>query len=78
MIAQMRASSFQSHRGRVRISGADFEVRRALVKAMHLPLLPTFLRDPVVPRRILVSKIFLLFFGEVDGQWKRCAVTGSW
>ena len=49
MIAQMRASSFQAHRRGIGISGADFEVRCPLVEPMHLPLLPTFLRDPVVP-----------------------------
>ena len=34
MIAQMRASTLQPHRGGIRIGGADFEISRALVEAM--------------------------------------------
>ena len=71
MIAQMRAFPFQPHRRRVRIGGADFEVCRAKVVAMHLPRFSTFLRDPVVPRRVLTRQFLLLGFGEHRGQRDR-------
>ena len=66
MIPQMRASPFQPHQGRIRISGADFEVRRPKVVAMHLPRFSTFLCDPVVPHHILARQFLLLCFGEDD------------
>ena len=71
MIPQMRASPFQAHRSRIRVRGADFEVRRPLVETMHLPLLLTFLRDPVVPSCIVLSEFLVLCLGEGDGQWGR-------
>ena len=67
MVAQVRAATFQAHGGRIRISGADFEVRCPLVETMNLPLLPTFLRNPVVSSCILSSQFLLLCFGEDDG-----------
>src|SRR5258708_16431936 len=77
MIPQMRASPFQPHRRRIRIRGADFEVRRSLVKAMHLPLLLTFLCDPIVPSGILAGQFLLLFLREDNGQWHRCIAIGD-
>jgi len=64
----MRASPFQPHRCRIRIGGADFEVRRPLIKAMHLSLLPTLLRDPIMSRRILTRQFLFLCLGEDDGE----------
>src|SRR5438874_13642527 len=71
MIAQMRASPFQPHGGGIRISRADFEVRRALIQPMHLSLLPTLLGDPVVSRGIVLREFLLLCLGEGEWQWGR-------
>ena len=71
MIPQVCASPFQPHRGRIRVGGADFEVRRPKVVAMHLPRFSTFLRDPVVPSCIVLSEFLVLCLGEGDGQWGR-------
>jgi hypothetical protein len=76
VIAQMYAATFQAHWGRIRISRADFEVRCPLVETMHLPLLPTFLRNPVVPSCILCSQFLVLCCGEDDGHWQRCGCAG--
>jgi hypothetical protein len=71
VVAQVRAAIFEAHGSRIRIGGADFEVRRPKVVAMNLPLLSTLLRDPVVPSRILGSQFLLLCFAEGDWEWGR-------
>jgi len=71
VVAQVRPSILQAHGGGIRIRGADFEVRCPLVETMNLPLLPTFLRNPVVPRGIVLSKFLLLCLREGNWQWGR-------
>jgi hypothetical protein len=71
------ASPLEAHRGGIRIRGADFEVRRSLVETMNLPLLPTFLLDPIVPSCILARQFLLHCFREDDGQWKRYGTDGG-
>ena len=71
MIPQMRASPFQPHGDRIRVGGADFEVGCAKVVAMHLPLLPTFLGDPIMPRGIVLSQFLSLCLGEDDRECNR-------
>ena len=78
VVAQVRAAILEAHRSSVRIGGADFEVRRPMVETMNLPLLSTFLSDPVVPCRILGSQFLVLGFGEDDGEWERCGANGDW
>lgn len=60
MIAQMSSSSLEAHGRRIRISGADPNVRRALLGTVDLALLPPFLGDPVVPGGVLRRKFLAL------------------
>jgi hypothetical protein len=78
MIPQMRASTLQTHRSRIRISGADFEVSRAAVEAMHVSLGFALLGDPVVPCGILGYQFLLLCFGEDDRQREGYSGIGLW
>ena len=66
MVAQVRASTLQSHRRGIRISRADPQVRCALVIPANFSLRPSLLGDPIVPRGIFLSEFLLLWFGEGD------------
>jgi hypothetical protein len=54
------ASTLEAHRGGIRIGGTDSEVSRPLVETMNIPLLSPFLRNPVMPRGIVLSQFLVL------------------
>src|SRR5258708_7973872 len=56
VVAQMESSSLEAHGRGIGIGGADTEGSRPLIGPIHLSLLPTFLRDPVVSSRILLRQ----------------------
>jgi len=56
VVAQMDASALQAHRRRIRIGGTDPKIRGPLVGTVHVSLLPTFLRNPIVASSILLGE----------------------
>jgi hypothetical protein len=68
VIAQMNASPFQAHWRGIRIGGTDAKICRSLVGTIHVSLLPTFFRNPVVASRILLDKFLALCLRDPGRQ----------
>ncbi len=78
----MGPSDLEAHRRGIWVGGADAKIRRALVGAMDLALLPTFLGDPVMASRILCCQFLVLRCRKGSGQLRglcteRGAVAGQ-
>jgi hypothetical protein len=68
MIAQVDASSLEAHRRSIGIGRTHAKISRPPIGAIHLSLLPTFFRDPVVTSSILLSKFLSPGFGDGGRQ----------
>ena len=76
LVAQVRPAAFETQWRGIRIGGADANVGRAQVAAMHLSPLPAVLGDPVMPRDIGLGQGLPLRFGQ-SGTGSGAGVSGS-
>ena len=71
MVAQVKPTALEAHRRSIRVGGADPLIGAALIEAVNLALLPTFLPDPVVLCREFGFEFLALWLGEDNGQRRR-------